>query len=215
MPSTAQTAQQSALRIQTATGTPLVITGITNASPAVVAFTAGTDPVAGDIVEINGVVGMTEVNGRAFVVGTVVASTSFQLRGVDSTAYTTYVSDGTSTPITLSKVGNIKDFDIQQDEATEIDVTNLDSLRKEYLIGLAGSWTATSNYDIDTSDTGQAEFEAAQNDGENRVFTVTLLSGSVFAGLGYVKSTSASGSPDGVVSGTVNIRGTGQPTWFA
>ena len=214
MPSTAQSAQQSALRVQTAEGTPLVITDITNTEPPVVSFSAGTDPVAGDIVRIAGVIGMTEINGRAFVVENVSAGVSFDLKGANSTNYAPYISDGTSTPITLSKVGNVKDFDIQQDEASEIDVTNLDSTRKEFQIGLAGSWTASSNYDVDTADIGQSEFEVAQDDGLERVFTLTLLGGSVFAGVGYVKSTSASGSPDAVVSGTVNLRGTGQPSWF-
>ena len=211
MPSTAQTAQQSALRVQTALGTPLVISDITATDPPVVTTTAA--PADGVIVEIAAVVGMTELNGRAFVC-TNIDATTFSLDGVIASGYTAYGSAGTATPITMSKVGNVKDFDIQQDEATEIDVTNLDSSRKEFQIGLAGSWTASCNYDIDTSDTGQAEFESAQNDGLDRVFTLTLLSGAVFAGVGYVKSTSATGSPDAVVSGSVNIRGTGQPSWF-
>ena len=214
MPSTAQSAQQSALRVNTASGTALVITAISKADPAVVTFTPGVDPTAGDIVQIDSVVGMTEVNGRSYVVGTVIAATSFQLQGVDSTDYTIYGSAGTATPKTMSKVGNVKDFDIQQDPANEINTTNLDSIRQEFLIGLPGSWTMSCNYDIDASDTGQLEFEAAEDDSLSRVWTLTLASGDVFTGVGYVKSTSASGSPDTVVSGTVEIRGTNKPTWF-
>jgi len=212
MPSTAQTAQQSALRVQTAVdATPETITDISSLAPPVVTVT--TAPATGTVVEISGVVGMTEVNGRAFVV-TNVSGTTFSLNGVDATGYTTYVSGGTSSEHTFTKVGNVKDFDIQQDESTEIDVTNLDSTRKEFQIGLAGSWTASCNYDIDNTDTGQSEFEVAQGDGQDRVFSLTLLSGAIFTGIGYVKSTSATGSPDAVVSGTVSIRGTGQPSWF-
>ncbi len=215
MPSSAQTAQQSALAIQTAAGTALVITGITAANPPVVSFTPGSDPANGTIIEIDGVVGMTELNGRTFVTDNLSAGVSFELKGVDATSYTAYGSAGTATPLTMSNVGNVKDFDIQQDPAGEIDVTNLASTRKEFQIGLAGSWTMSANYDVDTADTGQAEFEAAQNDGLNRGFSLTLASGSVFTGLGFVQSTSATGSPDSVVSGTVTIRGTNQPTWFA
>jgi len=213
MPSTAQSAQQSALRIQTAAdASPETITAITKADPPEVTVSAA--PATGTVVEISGVVGMTELNGRAFVV-TNTAGTTFTLNGVDSTNYTTYASGGSSYAHTLTKVGNVKDFDIQQDEAAEYSRTNLDSVRQEFAVGLAGSWTATCNYDVDTSDTGQAEFEVAQDDGDDRVFTLTLASGSVFAGIGYVKSTSAAGSADSDVSGVVNIRGTGQPTWFA
>lgn len=214
MPSTAQSAQQAKLRVNTASGTPLVITGVTAASPPVVSFTPGADPADGTIIQIDGIVGMTELNGRSYVTDSLSAGVSFELKGADSTLYTAYASAGTATPKTMTDVGNVKTFDIQQDEATEIDVTNLDSVRKEFQIGLAGSWTSTSDYDIDSSDTGQAEFEAAQNDGLSRVFSITLNSGSVFTGIAFVKSTSATGSPDAVVSGTVSLRGTGQPSWF-
>lgn len=213
MASTAQSAQQSKLRINTASGTALTITGVTQANPAVVSFT-GTDPTAGDIVQVDSIVGMTELNGRAFAVDNVVASTSFELRGTDSTNYDAYSSGGTATPKTMTKIGNVKDFDIQQDEAAEIQRTNLDSTRQEFGIGLAGSWTMTANYDIDTADPGQAELEVAQDDGLSRVITLELASGKVFAGVGFVKSTSASGSAGADVSGSLNLRGTGQPTWF-
>ena len=214
MPSTAQSAQQSKLRITTSDGTPLVITDISNAAPPVVTFTPGADPANGTIVQIDGVVGMEEINGRAYVTDGLIAATSFQLKGADSLLYGTYASAGTATPKTMTLVGNVKDFDIQQDEATEVDRTNLDSVRKEFALGLAGSWTMNSNYDIDQTDTGQLEFEAAQNDGLSRVFTLTLNGGDVFAGVGFVQSTSATGSADADVSGVVTIRGTGQPSWF-
>lgn len=70
------------------------ITGITQANPAVV--TAASHGFAnGDIVKINGVVGMTEVNGLQFTVAGKTLNT-FQLSGVDSTAYTAYASGGTA-----------------------------------------------------------------------------------------------------------------------
>lgn len=213
MPSTAQSAQQSALRVETAELSAITITGITQADPPVVSFT-GTDPANGDIIEISGVVGMTEVNGRAYVVANLSASTSFELKGVKASGYTAYASAGTGNVKTMTKVGNVKDFDIQQDEAAERSRTNLDSVRQEFALGLPGSWTMSCNYDIDTTDTGQDEFEDAQDDGLTRAFSLTLASGYVFCGLGYVKSTSASGSPDTDVSGVVNIRGTNQPSWF-
>lgn len=214
MPSTAQSAQQSKLRINTASGTALVITGITATDPPVVTFTPGSDPANGTIIQIDSVVGMTELNGRAYVTDNLSAGVSFELKGVRAANYTAYGSGGTATPKTMTQVGNIKDFDIQPDEATERDRTNLDSVRQEFAIGLAGSWTMSCNYDVDTTDTGQAEFEIAQDDGLSRVFSLTLVSGSVFAGVGFVKSASAAGSADSDVSGVVNVRGTGQPTWF-
>lgn len=212
MPSTAQTAQRSRLRVHTAVGSAKTITAITKANPALV--TATHDFAVGDIVVLDGIVGMTELNGRAFVVASINTTVSFTLAGVDSTNYTTYASGGTAVKQTMTPVGNIKDFNIDQDPPTEIDTTNLDSTRKEFMIGLAGSWSMNCAMDIDTADTGQTELTKAQNDGLIRTFTVTLASGKVFAGRGYVMNFGAAGSPDAVVSGTLAVRGTGQPSWF-
>jgi hypothetical protein len=71
------------------------ITAITKANPAVVTYT-GADPTNGQQVYINGVLGMTEVNGRRFTVANVNAgANTFELSGVNSSSYTTYTSAGT------------------------------------------------------------------------------------------------------------------------
>lgn len=213
MPSTAITAQRSVLKIETASAATKAITVVTNASPCVITA-VGHGYATGDIVELAAIGGTIELNGRAYVI-TVASVDTFSLNGVDSTSYGVYTSGGTAAKKTMTTVGNIKDFDIQQDPATDIDVTNLASTRKEFRVGLAGSWTMTCGMDIDNTDTGQAELTDAQNDGLDRVFTVTLSDSKIFAGVGYVKNFNASGSPDAVVGGQLSVRGTGQPTWFA
>jgi len=72
------------------------ITGITKANPAVVTY-AGADTYAnGDRVVITGVVGMHQVNNREFTVANVNAgANTFELSGVNSSAYGTYTSGGT------------------------------------------------------------------------------------------------------------------------
>jgi hypothetical protein len=78
------------------TETAQAITGITKANPAVVAY-SGSDTFAnGDRVVISGVVGMTQVNNREFTVANVNAgANTFELSGINSTAYGTYTSGGT------------------------------------------------------------------------------------------------------------------------
>lgn len=71
----------------------VAITGITKANPGVVTAVAHGFS-NGNEVYITGVVGMTQVNGRFFTVANVAADT-FELSGVDTTTYTTYVSGGT------------------------------------------------------------------------------------------------------------------------
>ena len=69
------------------------ISGITKANPAVVTSNShGLND--GDRVFITGVVGMTEVNNREFTVAGKTTNT-FQLSGVNSSAFTTYGSAGT------------------------------------------------------------------------------------------------------------------------
>jgi hypothetical protein len=95
------------------------ITGITKANPAVV--TSNSHGFSnGDDVYIDGVVGMTEVNGRWFRVANVAANT-FELTdqvdgtNINSSAYTTYTSGGTAsrvyeidTPYAIEDVPEIK-----------------------------------------------------------------------------------------------------------
>ncbi len=78
----------------TANGADLTITGITKANPAVV--TATNTFSNGDIVFIKDVVGMPEVNDAIYTVAGV-TGTTFQLSGVNSTAFGTYASGGKAT----------------------------------------------------------------------------------------------------------------------
>lgn len=71
-----------------------VITNITQSNPAIVTAVAHGF-VTGNLISINGVVGMTEVNGRSFII-TVLTNDTFELNGEDSAGHTPYVSDGTS-----------------------------------------------------------------------------------------------------------------------
>ena len=72
------------------------ITGITNANPAVLTYNGADTYANGDRVTIANVAGMTRVNNREFTVANVnVGANTFELSGVDSTAYGTWTSGGT------------------------------------------------------------------------------------------------------------------------
>lgn len=77
------------------TGVTGTITGITQANPAVITD-ASHGLASGDEIEISGVVGMTELNGRRFVIN-VLTSSTFELVGEDSSSHTAYTSGGTWT----------------------------------------------------------------------------------------------------------------------
>lgn len=79
-----------------AKGSTQAITGITQANPAVVTYTGADNFTNGDRVYIDNVLGMTQVNNQLYTVANVNAgANTFELQGVNSTAYTAYVSGGT------------------------------------------------------------------------------------------------------------------------
>ena len=72
-----------------------VISAATKANPCVVTYVGADTYGNGDPVFISGVVGMTELNDIEYTVANVnTGANTFELSGVNSTAYTTYVSGG-------------------------------------------------------------------------------------------------------------------------
>lgn len=77
------------------------ITGISKANPGVLTYSGADNYANGDSVEVSGVAGMTQVNGRRFTVGGVnTGANTFNLldedgNNVDTSGYGTYTSGGT------------------------------------------------------------------------------------------------------------------------
>lgn len=75
----------------------LTITGISQANPGVVTVSSIGDLINGDLIVISDVEGMTEVNFNGSNVYTVagIAGNTFQLQGINTSAFTAYTSGGT------------------------------------------------------------------------------------------------------------------------
>lgn len=75
----------------------LTITGISQANPGVVTVSSIDTLQNGDQIVIEGVAGMTEVNYTGSNIYTVanILGTTFELQGIDTTAFTAYSSGGT------------------------------------------------------------------------------------------------------------------------
>src|SRR5512135_1328056 len=88
-------------------GVPLMratqpVTGITQASSAVVTYTGADSYVVGNKVTITGVVGMTEINGVEATITAVNTGANTITLNIDSTAFTAYTSGGViNTPFEL------------------------------------------------------------------------------------------------------------------
>jgi hypothetical protein len=214
----AQKAQQAYLSVATAQGSTDVITGITNADPGVVSSTSHGNA-DGSIGIITGVVGMTQVNNRAFVVAATATST-FELKGVSTATaqgYGTYVSGGVWTPQTMTEVGEVRSISAFDGEDQEIDVTHLRSTGKEYLGGLAEFGSVQLTLWLPASvDTGQRKLRSLREVQSNAAFSITLPSGQIAAFVGAVKSFQITGiAVDGAVEASCSIKVSNQPAFFA
>ena len=104
---------QSSGRVQE---TAQAITGATAANPVVITYSGADNYSNGDPVFITGVSGMTELNGNEYVVANVnTGANTFELSGVDGSAFTAYTSGGTvsvvyeiTTPYALADLFELK-----------------------------------------------------------------------------------------------------------
>lgn len=214
MPSTANSAQGTAVKIATGTAGAKTLTGATQAYPCVVTSTAH-GLAAGAVGTISGVVGMTQLNGTQAIVEYPTAN-AFALKGVNSTAYTAYTSGGTFTPVLFSTVGNVVGFAGFDGQASEIDVSNFASVAVEVKLGLVDNGQLSLDLHLDNSDAGQNQAKTVQVSGALTNMQVVLPSGfttptASFAG--YVKQFSLTGRVNQVVSASINIRISGAVAW--
>lgn len=209
-----------ALKVQ---GTPLKIESARTASKTITAITAASPPVVtstahgltnGGIVYIEGVAGMTQVNKRAFVVANVTANT-FELKGINGSAWSAYTSGGSAYGITQIVLGEMQSFSGLGGQADEIDVTNTLSTAKEYLIGLEDPGDATVEVTLAPSDAGQIKAEDYLESQGAAVFTLTLVDGSISAFVAFVRSFSKNLQQQDAVRATIGLRLTGKASRFA
>ena len=110
-------------------------------------------------------------------------------------------------------VGGVKSFSGLDGEAADIDITTLASTAKEFCQGLQDfgnfSIELVRNYD----DVGQVALLDALDNQETREMVVTLPTGTlnVITFQAYVKSITSAGEEDGIITGTVNLKITGEP----
>lgn len=206
--------QGSKVEISTAfDSAALDITAITKANPAVVSAAAhGLED--GDVVEITGVVGMTEVNGRRFVVEELSTGT-FALIGVDSTAYGAYVSGGEAVAATFANFCEMTGYNRQGGTSPEIDATTICSDAAEFETGLPDFGTTQLDYNWAPSVSVQQAIEAAYAAGDIIAARVILpKNGGMKIQLGTVQQTSEQASNGSLWTGSLTIRNSGSPVFI-
>ncbi len=99
---------QGLFDISTLVGSTIAITGATKANPGVITTDITHGLTTGDAIEIDGVVGMVELNGNTYT-ATVITPYTFSI-GVNTSGFTTYVSGGVITPNARNREVSIYDF---------------------------------------------------------------------------------------------------------
>lgn len=214
MTSSAQSAQGSTVKIGTSTAGAKNLTAISKGNPGIFTSTAHGLK-SGDVVTLASIGGMVELNGKVGVVADITTDT-FTLQGTgvrNTTSFTTYTSGGTATPQALTAIANVRNFSGGDASAAELEVTNLSSTSKEFLLGLRDNGTFTMELDLDYADAGQAALLAAQAAGSVKSFVLTLPDNHTASFSALVKKVAFSGGTDAVVKRPVDLRVTGDVTW--
>ncbi len=188
---------------------PQAISAITQANPPVV--TSTTHGYAdGDIVKITGVVGMTELNGKTFIIN-VINANSFELFDVDATGYGAYVSGGALSVGDFNEFCDSTSFSQTGGTATEIDTTTICSTRRENVLGLSDVGSAQLDYNFaHRTSNVQLGIEAANRAGTLIGLRLTLSDdGGSRTYLGRIQQLNVSGANDGIWTGSMTVRFTG------
>lgn len=193
--------------VQKTLGSPLTVTAITAANPAVATSTAH-GLANGDVVVLS-VAGMTQLNQVACRINGVTANT-FNLEGIDSTSFTTFVS-GTATKVTAwDTIGWATSLNMSGGSPKELDTTTLADtvLQQQYAMASAGSGTIDGFDQV--ADTAMLNLRAASTANATRAVRLTYASGQkrIFnanfsAGGGF----SVSVNDAGKMSASMTVRG--------
>jgi Lambda phage tail tube protein, TTP len=208
MPSTAISAQGSKLEISSTAGSAKTITGVAVGFPTIITSAAHA-LVNGDVVTLAGLTGAdaATLNGLTVAIKNVTANTF----AVDvNTVGKTITAAGSATPQNWTKIENLVSFNGFDGQASELDVTDLDSTAKEFMLGLQDWGTFSFDVNRDMNDAGQQAVDASKRAGTQKAYKLTLPNGKTKTFNAYCKNSPLEGGVDQVLKTSgVTLRITG------
>lgn len=200
------------IAMQSALGADKTITAISKATAAVV--TATHDFIVGDYVVFK-VLGMSELNNRAFRVTAISTTVSFTLTGVDSTLYDTFTS-GTVAKATLgTSLATVLGVTPSGGEWKMEDVTTIHDDVASSIPIIASSVEFDFEHIWDVADAGLIAMQTASNTSAERVFLFSFPSGQKMVLNGYVgASLVPAGSAQAKVTTKTKISARGLPMYY-
>lgn len=211
MPSTAISAQGSLFYIGTGSGSPKTISGVTVGNPTIITATAHGFS-NGDRVAIAALTGADAAALNGFTFTVMFKETNAFAVAADTTGLVITAGSGTATPVTFSKVDNVRNLNGYDGAAVEIDTTNFDSTSKEYILGLKDPGHITFECDDDSANPAQVSLQDHQNTSVIVNFKHVLPNADTRTFNGYVKKFAMTTSVDNVVKRQAEIRITGDVT---
>lgn len=203
-----------AVAMESALGTALTVSAITQANPGVASSTAH-GLANGEIVKLN-VVGMDILNGSAVRVAGVAADT-FQLEGVDTTTFEDFVS-GTAREVTLgTSIVTATEVTGSGGEDNPIPTTTIHDSIEQEIPGTPTALAYSMTHIWDAADPGLLAARAAYLANQERVFRFRFgTGGPIMLFNGYVSAVLApGGQAQGLVTTPMTIRVKGTPTYYA
>jgi len=216
MTSPAKTSQGILFKIATGSGSPKTITAVAVGYPTILtsaahgfangdAFTFDSNFAGANASALNGQTGtIRNVTTNTFAVD------------INTIGLTITAGTATATCATYTNVGGITGIsDFESGETPEIDVSDFDSVAKEYILGLPDNGSFTAALWFAKANTGQAAVQARRDDGVAVAMKVVLPSGTTPTAsfTGFIKKFSKSMAVDAAQTGSVSVRVTGAVAW--
>lgn len=124
-------------------------------------------------------------------------------------------AQGSTLSIAGTDIENVYSFSGLDGEAGEVDITNLSSVAKEFLLGLQDFGSFSGEYHPDWTGTasGQEALRTAQGSASPAAFVLTTRDGATATFSALVKNaTSTSGGVDAALTGSFSLKITGDVT---
>lgn len=120
-----------------------------------------------------------------------------------------------NSPLTYTLIAEVTDFDGPGGQASEIDVTSLDSTAKEFLLGLRDEGDFSFTCNLVPGDTGQAGLRSDRDYATLQDFQITLTNtpATTLTFQAYVKEFRIKGGLDDKISASVTLRISGPVAW--
>jgi hypothetical protein len=203
-------AQGCKFEVKTGSGAAKTITGIVRGYPTILE-SVGHGFKNGDVVNLAAVGGTVVLNGQKVTVKYATADT--YAVDVDTTSAPAYTTGGTATSVAYTRIAGVTGFSGLDGAADELDATDMDSVAKEYLLGLQDFGKYSLDINIKRDDPGQQAMEAARATGAPTGFRFTLPNNRIATFDVLVKSTPMTGGVNALLKGTIDTRITGAVTW--